>query len=90
MQRSGQRAGAYERAVFDLVEAGVLAQRVGEEFSAVVVSVDETEPTRGEISLSELGVEAPVRSDTELPLGTEVTVRLETADVAERKVEFRF
>jgi hypothetical protein len=30
-----------------------------------------------------------VIGDSELPLGTDVTVRLATADVATRKVEFR-
>jgi exoribonuclease R len=89
MQRSGQRAKAYERAVLDLVEAGVLADRLGEEFEAVVVSVDEKDPTRGVAMVKEPGVEAPVTSDSELPLGTDVTVRLVTADIAARAVEFR-
>ncbi|MDQ4052292.1 MAG: RNB domain-containing ribonuclease [Actinomycetota bacterium] len=89
MQRSGQRAKSYERAVLDLVEAGVLADRVGEAFDAVVVSVDEKDPTRGTVVVKEPGVEAPVVGGSELPLGTDVTVRLATADVSTRKVEFR-
>ena len=36
--------GAYERGVLDLVEAGVLEDRVGEVFAGVVVDVDEKEP----------------------------------------------
>ncbi len=89
MQRSGQRAKTYERAVLDLVEAGVLADRIGEEFAAVVVSVDEKDPTQGTAMLKEPGVEAAVSGSAALPLGTDVTVRLVTADVADRKVEFR-
>lgn len=89
MQRSGQRARSYERAVLNLVEAGVLADRVGDEFEAVVVSVDEKDPTRGVAMVKEPGVEAAVVGDAELPVGTDVTVRLTAADVAARKVEFR-
>lgn len=89
MQRSGQRARSYERAVLDLVEAGVLATEVGEEFTGVVVSVDEKNSRRGVVMVEEPGIEAPVVGETDLPLGTEVRVRLDVADVATRAVEFR-
>jgi hypothetical protein len=89
MQQSGGRARAYENAVFDLVEAGLLAHRIREEFDAVVVSVDEKDPTRGVVMLKEPGVEAPVVGTAALPLGNDVRVVLATADVATRKVEFR-
>jgi exoribonuclease R len=89
MQRSGGRARAYENAVFDLVEAGLLAQRVGESFDAVVVSMSEDDPTRGVVMLKEPGVEAPVVGASALPLGSDVQVTLASADVATRKVEFR-
>ena len=89
MQRSGGRARAYERAVFDLVEAGLLAHRVGEEFDAVVISVNEKDPTRGVVMLKDPGVEAPVVGSAELPLGNDVRVVLASADVATRTVEFR-
>lgn len=88
MQRTGQLAARYERMVLDLVEAGVLHTRVGESFDAVVVSVDEKEPKRGTVTVREPAVEAPVVSATPLPLGTEAQVRLTTADVTQRKVEF--
>jgi len=88
MQRSGQRGRTYERAVLDLVEAGVLAARVGEDFGAVVTSVDEKDPSRGVVMVKDPGVEARVVGSFELPLGTDVTVRLEVADVATRTVEF--
>jgi exoribonuclease R len=88
MQESSQRANRYERMVLDLVEAGLLQHRVGESFAAVVVEVDEREPTRGIVTVADPAVEAPVVSPTDVPLGTEVRVRLTTADVAQRKVEF--
>jgi exoribonuclease R len=88
MQESAQRANHYERMVLDLVEAGLLQHRVGESFKAVVVDVDEKEPTRGIVTVAEPAVEAPVVSASDLPLGTEVRVRLTTADIEHRKVEF--
>jgi exoribonuclease R len=89
LEDSARRAGAYERAVLDVIEAGLLAGRVGEEFAAVVTSVRDDEPTRGVALLEEVGVEAPVSADRDLPLGTDVRVRLETADLETRKVAFR-
>jgi len=88
MQESSQRANRYERMVFDLVEAGLLQHRVGESFDAVVVEVNEKEPTRGIVTVAVPAVEAPVVSASELPLGTDVRARLTTADLASRKVEF--
>jgi exoribonuclease R len=88
MQESSQRANRYERMVLDLVEAGLLQHRVGESFEAVVVEVDEKEPTRGIVTVAGPAVEAPVVSASDVPLGTEVRVRLTTADVQQRKVEF--
>jgi len=86
---SARRASSYQRMVVDLVEAGVLADRVGEEFDAVVVDVDEKDPRRGVVTLAEDGIEGPVVGERELPLGTELTVRLVKASIEERKVEFR-
>jgi exoribonuclease R len=88
MQDSAQRANRYERMALDLVEAGLLQHRVGESFDAVVVEVSEKDRTRGVVTVAEPAVEAPVVSATEIPLGSEVRVRLTTADVAQRKVEF--
>ena len=88
MQTSSQRAGRYERMVLDLVEAGLLRHRVGESFEAVVVEVNQKDPTRGVVTVAEPAIEAPVVAAGELPLGTDVRVRLTTADLARRKVEF--
>ncbi|UUW88991.1 RNB domain-containing ribonuclease [Pimelobacter simplex] len=90
LQDSARRAGSYERAVLDLVEAAVLADRVGESFDAVVTSVREDDPDTGVVVLAEIGVEAPVTSagGSPLPLGEDVRVTLTTADLAARKVAF--
>ncbi|MCR1783341.1 RNB domain-containing ribonuclease [Nocardioides carbamazepini] len=87
LQDSARRAGSYERAVLDLIEAAVLADRVGKEFDGVVTSVRDDE-TAGVVVLAEVGVEAPVTSAQPLPLGEDVTVTLATADIATRKVAF--
>jgi exoribonuclease R len=88
MQRTGQLANRYERMVLDLVEAGLLQHRVGESFQGVVVAVDDTEPTRGTVTVRDPAVEARLVSAAPLPLGTEAQVRLTMADVDARKVEF--
>ncbi|MFC5730522.1 MULTISPECIES: RNB domain-containing ribonuclease [Nocardioides] len=86
LRDSARRAGSYERAVLDLIEAAVLSDRVGEEFDGVVTSVRDEEPTRGVVLLADVGVEAPVSSPRPLPLGENVRARLESADIAARRV----
>jgi exoribonuclease R len=89
LRTSAQRASAYERGVLDLVEAGVLEERVGEVFAGVVVDVDEKDPTRGSVVVQSPAVEGRLTSSgADLPLGTDVRVRLVTADVQERRVAF--
>ena len=88
MRASAHRSSAYERGVVDLVEAGVLAPRVGESFQGVIVEVDEKTGTHGSVTIQEPAVEASVSSADRLPLGTDVTVTLDTADIATRKVAF--
>ena len=88
LQASGARSRGYERAVLDLVEAGVLRGRVGEEFAGVVVDLDDRDPRRGVVVVHAPDVEARVVSPEPLPLGTDVRVRLSVADVEARKVEF--
>ena len=88
LQVSGHRASTYERAILDLVEAGVLQERVGETFGAVVVEIDEQDERRGDITIQEPAVESRVTAQRPLPLGTDVRVRLTAADVATRSVSF--
>jgi exoribonuclease R len=88
LQASGQRANRYERSILDLVEAGVLAHRVGDSFDAVVVEVAEDDPTRGELTVPDPAVEARVVGSADLPLGQAVKAKLTRADVETRSVEF--
>ena len=88
LRASASKARSYERAILDLVEAGVLADRVGEMFAGVVVDVDDKDPHRGVVVVHDPDVEARVVSSAPLPLGTDVQVRLTVADVQARKVEF--
>ncbi|WP_208103948.1 RNB domain-containing ribonuclease [Modestobacter roseus] len=83
MAASDRRTREVERAVIDLVEATVLAGRVGEVFDAVVLDADEKRST---VVLSDLAVEA--RCDDPLTPGQRVRVRLVTADPATRIVRF--
>ncbi|GGF30667.1 ribonuclease R [Marmoricola endophyticus] len=87
MRDSGRRAGQYERAVVDLVEATVLADRVGEQLAGVVLEADEDRPTRGEIQLGDPAVQARLTSERPLPVGEQVRATLTTADPTTRKVE---
>jgi hypothetical protein len=89
MAETGRRASSFERECVDIVEASLLADRLGEEFDGVVVDVedDTKELQRGQVVLRDPAVRARV-SGPDLPLGDEVRVRLDEADVAERRVMF--
>ncbi|GAA3616979.1 RNB domain-containing ribonuclease [Marihabitans asiaticum] len=91
MERSGRLAGAVERACTDTVEAVVLAGRVGDRLPAVVVD-DATGRSGGqvEVQLQDPPVLARASHDTGtkgVELGSAVTVRVVTADVASSRVE---
>jgi exoribonuclease R len=88
LQDSGRKAHQYERGVLDLVEAAVLHPHVGGMFPGVVVQVDEDDPKQGAVVVQEPAIEGRVTSEQELPLGTDVEVRLAEADVAKRSVRF--
>ncbi len=88
MQESDRKAHQYENDILDLVEAAVLRPHVGEEFDGVVVQVDEDDPRRGAVMVHEPAIEATVTGAAELPLGTDVRVRLAEADLAARTVRF--
>jgi exoribonuclease R len=79
MTAGARRARAVARGVVDLVEAALLSGREGERFDAVVVD-EET------IQLREPAVRAQLKGAPEP--GSEVVVRLESADVAARAIRF--
>lgn len=80
MAEGDRRARAVERGVVDLVEAVLLAGREGERFEGVVID-DKL------VQLRHPAVRGRLEAGCPEP-GTEVTVRLESADVARRTVNF--
>jgi exoribonuclease R len=89
LKDAGRRASQYEAMVLDLVEAGILGPHVGETFDGVVTEVDDQDRSRGRVTLHDPAIEARVRADGPLPLGTEVRVRLAEADPNSRSVVFQ-
>lgn len=81
MRRTNTLANKVDRACIDLTEAVILADRVGERFTAVTMRADQ-------VLLDEPAVIAPCTGGP--PDGASVTVRLETADIAARKVSFAY
>jgi exoribonuclease R len=87
-------ASAADRGAVELTEAVLLAGRVGEEFEAGVLDVDEpprtpqsaARPAGGTVAIDDPPVRA--RCSGELPLGQRVRVRLAVADPVKRAVLF--
>jgi exoribonuclease R len=86
MEQSNGRAQQYEAGIVSIVEAAVLAGRVGGVFEAVVVEVD-GDSGGGTVQLTEPAVTAHC-AGARLPLGERVDVRLVLADVEKRQVRF--
>ncbi|GAQ53012.1 RNB domain-containing ribonuclease [Streptomyces acidiscabies] len=84
MAEGGHRANAVERACVDIVEAAVLAGRVGETFDACVIDL---ENHHGTVHLESPAVVGRIDGD-HLPLGEHLRVRLTRADPATRTVRF--
>jgi exoribonuclease R len=84
MRKADHIAHEVDRAVVDATEAWLLRDRVGEVFDAVVIDADEH---AGTVVLDAPAVRGRCEG-TGLTAGTRVTVRLVTADVAERQVRF--
>ncbi|GAB3663687.1 RNB domain-containing ribonuclease [Actinocorallia lasiicapitis] len=91
MERSLRRSGEVERASLDLIEAALLADRVGEPFDAVVVEAELPGEHRRAGTVELIAASVVARCEGErLPLGSRVRVRLVTADPDARKVLFRY
>lgn len=85
MQRAEARAGQVERAVIDLAEAAILADRTGELFDAVVTDLGEQ---GARIQLCDLPVVARTAAQGVVP-GDRLRVRLDLADPATRRLAFQ-
>ncbi|MGJ3188852.1 RNB domain-containing ribonuclease [Paenarthrobacter sp. FR1] len=101
MAGSDQLAGRLERAALDTVEAALVANHIGQEFDAVVISGSKPSNGNGNgngrsngngngpygvVQIAEPAVTA--RCDGELESGTQVRVRLLKADIASREIRF--
>jgi|SRR5215211_2904804 len=82
-----RRAKKYQRAIIDLLEIYLLADRIGQTFRGTVIEV-ERDKQHGTVMISEPAVEGQLTGDR-LPLGQEVLVRLASADYAKGAVEFQ-
>lgn len=85
MAAGGRAAGAVERSCVDLVEALLLAPRVGERFPALVI--DRMGKGALEIQLADPPVRGPCDEPAPDP-GEEVTAQLVSADPVKRTVRF--
>ncbi|MFT7473760.1 MAG: exoribonuclease R [Verrucomicrobiales bacterium] len=83
--RARNREGSLDRAVFDLVEAALLIDRVGQSFDGLVTAVDESKD-RVRVQLVDPAVVA--YADGNAALGQQVSVRLDSASVSKRLVKF--
>ena len=81
-----RRAKKYERAIIDLLEVYLLADRIGQTFIGTVIVVTR-DKQHGTVLIEEPAVEARVIGDR-LRLGQEVLVRLTSADYAKGAVAF--
>jgi exoribonuclease R len=84
MAASDKKAAAVERECADAVEAAALADRVGDEFDAMVV--DQRDKGKAVIQIDDPAVLANASGDAEL--GSWVKVRLVEATVATGTVRF--
>jgi len=88
MAESDRRAKAFERGVIELTEALTLHDRIGQQFTGVVIEVSERDRCQGIVTLPGQAIEAPVRAARHLVLGAEVQVRLVKADLETGAVGF--
>lgn len=90
MSTTDRITGGAERAAVNLAEAVILADRVGEEFEAAVVDVENPPNNKGgQIAIDQPAIRA--RCDgPDLPLGQRVPVKLTVADPARRLVRFSY
>lgn len=94
MERGERHTKAVERACIDLAESALLGDRIGEDFTGVVLDLNDRidwdqngKPDAGTVMLRDPAVIARLDGH-DLPQGSEVRVRLTKVDVQARKVYF--
>ena len=97
MRAADRRAGQYQRAIIDLIEALLMAPRIGETFEGTITATeqapDRPTPLRaqahtGLVMLRDPAIEARIVAAEPLPLGATVRARLVEADPARRLTSF--
>jgi exoribonuclease R len=83
MKASDQKAGKIERASIDLVEAAVLQPRIGETFTAQVLTSD-----KGKATIQIAAPAVVARVTTHAAPGSTIRVTLTAVDIAKRTVTF--
>lgn len=86
MREGGRAANSFAAEVLNLVEAGLLADRVGETFTGTVVATN-NEHSAGTLLIAEPYVEAKV-DGADLPLGDPIDATLAAADPMTRQIRF--
>lgn len=92
MAAASQRANAYDRGAIDVLEALIMARRVGQTYDAVVVGAtapkDQLAPVRATVLVSQPALRLKVSGPREdLRPGARVRVRVESVDVEARSVK---
>jgi exoribonuclease R len=94
MERGERLGRAVDRACVDLAESVLLADRIGEDFTGVVLDLNDRidwdqngKPDAGTVMLRDPAVIARLDGH-DLPQGAEVRVRLTKVGMTERKVYF--
>jgi exoribonuclease R len=80
MHGADRTASQFEHATTDLLEAVVLAGRVGDTFPAIVTSREDHDERAGTVMIQDPAIETRIEAGNELPLGQRVNVKLMEAD----------
>jgi len=88
MRVADRTAGEFEHATIDLLEAVVLAPRVGDSFPAIVTNLEDGDARTGTVMIQNPAIETRVHAERDLPLGQQISVKLMEADPATRRIRF--
>jgi exoribonuclease R len=88
MRVADRTAGEFEHATIDLLEAVVLAPRVGDSFPAIVTNLEDGDARTGTVMIHDPAIETRVHAGRDLPLGQQVSVKLLEADPITRRIRF--
>lgn len=97
MRAADRRAGQYQRAIIDLIEALLMAPQIGATFEGIITATDQqadrpaasrAQTYTGVVMLRDPAIEARIEAAAPLTLGATVRVKLVEADPAKRLTAF--